>query len=134
MILFRLFCQFRFKIPWEFDKFVNMKSYFFLYFVQCMFRMESNERMRRRINDHASFRSLGEPFKYPEHSFQMRRKFFRSLWSQVVAQKLECLSEISTVRQSMILLFSRSFSRFLRYLAIGTSYDHDFFSDVNGYV
>ena len=26
-----------------------MKSYFFLYFVQCMFRMESNERMRRRM-------------------------------------------------------------------------------------
>ena len=57
----------------------------------------------------------------------MRREFFRSLWSQVIAQKLECLSEISTVKQSMILLFSRSFSRFLRYLAIGTSYDHDFF-------
>ena len=49
LILFRLFCQFRFEIPWEFDKFVNMKSYFFLYFVQCMFRMESNERMRRRM-------------------------------------------------------------------------------------
>ena len=33
LILFRLFCQFGLKIPWEFDKFVNMKIHFFIYFV-----------------------------------------------------------------------------------------------------